>query len=104
MSEQLANKHIVRLQTDIAERQQTIKRHNLGKDGFEAALNRDDAKKIALLREGLVPKYSDLPAGGVLGENNLPKIEMFEFADLMDETRAAKHDLELIDYGKTQVK
>jgi hypothetical protein len=91
--------HIKRLEKDIAERQETIKRHNLGKDGFEAQLNRDDAKKIALLREAVVPKYSDLPASDGF-ENNMPTLEMFEFADITDPTAAATHDLDLIDHGK----
>ena len=72
-------RHIERLEEDIAERQETIKRHNLGWGGFEAQLNRDDAKKIALLREGVVPKYSDLPEGEY--GNNLPATEMSEFSD-----------------------
>ena len=91
--------HIRRLEKDIAEAQTRIKEHSLSNDGMEATSNRDDAKKIALLREGVVPKYSDLPAGKC-GENNLPAIEMFEFSDIMDETSAATHDLDLIDYGK----
>lgn len=94
----LENKHIGRLLTDIAERLETMKRHNLGADGFEAQLNRDDAKKIALLREGIVPKYSDLPAGEF--GNNMPEIEMFEFSDIISETAAATRDLDLIQYGK----
>ncbi|HIN87855.1 MAG TPA: hypothetical protein EYN05_04260 [Nitrospinaceae bacterium] len=91
--------HIKRLEKDIVEAQTRIKEHSLSNDGMEATSNRDDAKKIALLREGVVPKYSDLPAGKY-GENNLPAIEMFEFSDIMDETSAATHDLDLIDYGK----
>ena len=95
-------KHIERLEKDIAEAQTRIDEQGLSNDGMEATNNRDDAKKVALLREGVVPKYSDLPAGKY-GENNLPEIEMFEFADLLqlvDETKAALHDLDLIDYGK----
>ena len=92
-------KHIERLEKDIAEAQARIKEWRLSKtDGMEATCIRDDAKKIALLREGVVPKYSDLPEGQY--GNNLPKIEMFEFADITDETAAATHDLDLIDYGK----
>ena len=95
-------KHIKRLEKEIAETQTRIKELDLSNDGMEAMNSRDNAKKIALLREGVVPKYSDLPAGKY-GENNLPEIEMFEFADLLqlvDETKAALHDLDLIDYGK----
>jgi len=91
--------HIKRLEKDIAEAQTRIKEQGLSNDGMEAMGNRDDAKKIALLREGVVPKYSDLP-DGKYGENNMPTIEMFEFADITDETAAATHDLDLIDYGK----
>jgi len=94
-------KHIERLEKDIAEAQTRIKEHNLPRTtGMEAICVKDDAKKIALLREGIVPKYSDLPAASIGGENNLPAIEMFEFSDITDATRAALHDLELIDYGK----
>ena len=92
--------HIKRLEKDIAEAQARIKRWHMSNDGMEATSNRDDAKKIALLREGVVPKYSDLP-DGKYGKNNMPAIEMFEFADIIDETAAATHDLYLIDYGKT---
>jgi len=91
-------KHIERLEKDIAEAQTRIEEHSLSNDGMEAINNRDDAKKVALLREGVVPKYSDLPQGKY--GNNLPAIEMFEFADITDATRAALHDMELIDYGK----
>jgi hypothetical protein len=92
--------HIRRLEKDIAEAQARIKQWHLSNDGMEATSNRDDAKKIALLREGIVPKYSDLP-DGKYGKNNMPAIEMFEFADIIDETAAATHDLYLIDYGKS---
>ena len=91
--------HIKRLEKDIAKAQTRIEKQGLSNQGMEATCNRDDAKKVALLREGVVPKYSDLPAGKY-GENNLPEIEMFEFADLMDETTAIMHDLDLIDWGK----
>ena len=93
-------KHIKRLEKDIAETQTRIREHNLSlTTGMESALIRDDAKKVALLREGVVPKYSDLPVGEY--GNNLPAIEMFEFSDITDETAAATHDLDLIDYGKS---
>jgi hypothetical protein len=91
-------KHIVRLEKDVAEAQTRIDEHNLGNDGMEAQLIRDDLKKIALLREAVVPKYSDLPEGKY--GNNLPAIEIFEFSDITDATAAATHDLDLIDYGK----
>jgi hypothetical protein len=90
--------HIKRLEKDIAEAQTRIKELHLSNDGMEAINNRDDAKKIALLREGVVPKYSDLPEGKY--GNNLPAIEMFEFSDITDPTAAATHDLDLIDHGK----
>ena len=96
-------KHIKRLEKDIAEAQARIKRLHLPNDTSEAMNNRVDAKKIALLREGIVPKYSDLPYGKY-GENSMPAVEMFEFADIMDETAAATHDLDLIDYGKNYQK
>ena len=80
-------KHIERLEKDIAEAQKRIKDHNLPRTtGMEAVCVRDDAKKIALLREGVVPKYSDLPAASIGGENNLPEVEMFEFADITEAT------------------
>ena len=91
--------HIKRLEKDIAEAQTRVEEQGLSDQGMEAIGNRDDAKKVALLREGIVPKYSDLPEG--MYGNNLPAIEMFEFADITDVTRAALHDLELIDYGKS---
>ena len=90
--------HIKRLEKNIAEAQARIKQWHLSNDGMEATSNRDDAKKIALLREGVVPKYSDLPEGKY--GNNLPAIEMFEFSDITDLSAAATHDLDLIDYGK----
>ena len=93
------SKHIKRLEKDVAEAQTRIKEQGLDHNCMEAIGSRDDAKKIALLREGVVPKYSDLPPSRY-GENNLPAIEMFEFADIMDETHACTHDLDLIDYGK----
>ena len=98
MSDLLFNKHIERLEKDIAETQARIQEQGLSDDGMEAINNRDSAKKVALLREGVVPKYSDLPEGKY--GNNLPAIEMFEFSDITDETAAATHDLDLIDYGK----
>ena len=98
-TEALFNRHIKRLEADTAEAQTRIDKHGLSNDGMEATGIRDDLKKIALLRECVIPKYSDLPANSGY-ENNMPAIEMFEFADLMDETDAATHDLDLIDYGK----
>ena len=91
-------KHIKRLEKDVAEAQTRIDEQGLSNDGMEAIGIRDDLKKIALLREAVVPKYSDLPEGKY--GNNLPAIEMFEFADITDPTAAATHDLYLIDYGK----
>ena len=94
-------KHIVRLEKDVAEAQTRIDEQGLSLRGMDAIGQRDDLKKIALLREAIVPKYSDLPEGAY--GNNLPAIEMFEFSDLLnlvDETKAATHDLDLIDYGK----
>ena len=96
-------KHIKRLEKDVAEAQTRIDEQGLSLRGMDAIAQRDDLKKIALLREGVVPKYSDLPVARLGGENNLPAIEMFEFSDLLnlvDETKAATHDLDLIDYGK----
>ena len=92
--------HIKRLEKDVAEAQARIDERNLSLRGMDATSQRDDLKKIALLREGVVPKYSDLPVGNNSRENNLPAIEMFEFSDITDETAAATHDLDLIDYGK----
>ena len=47
--------HVKRLEKDIAEAQTRIDEHNLGNDGMEAQLIRDDLMKIALLREAVVP-------------------------------------------------
>ena len=91
-------KHIERLEKDVAETQTRIDEQGLSNDGMEAISVRDDLKKIALLREAVVPKYSDLPEGRY--GNGLPAIEMFEFADITDLNAAATHDLDLIDYGK----
>ena len=102
-TEALFNRHIQRLEADIAATQKRIDDNGFSNDGMEAIGNRDDAKKVALLREGILPKYSDLPANGGY-ENNLPKIVMGEFADLLqetDESEAATRDLDLIDYGKS---
>ena len=93
-------KHITRLEKDIAEAQTRIDKHGLANTGMEATCVRDDLKKISLLRELVVPKYSDLPVASIGGENNLPAIEMFEFSDITDPTAAATHDLDLIDHGK----
>ena len=76
--------HIVRLEKDIAEAQTRINQWNLSNTGMETMCIKDDLKKLALLREGVVPKYSDLPASNGF-ENNLPEIEMMEFADLTNE-------------------
>ena len=103
--EALFNRHIERLEADITATQARIVRNNLDDEyGMEAQCVRDDAKKVALLREGVIPKYSDLPAGQITGLNGLPKIVMGEFADLLqetDESEAATRDLDLIDYGKS---
>ena len=93
------DKHIKRLKNEIAKTQERIDKNGLRNTGMETMCVRDDRKKIALLHEGVIPKYSDLPVRDGY-ENNLPEIEMFEFADLMDETTAIMHDLDLIDYGK----
>ena len=102
--EALFNKHIERLGADITATQKRIDDNGFDAGGLEAQSIRDDAKKVALLREGVLPKYSDLPAGQVTGLNGLPKIVMGEFADLLqetDESEAAMRDLDLIDYGKS---
>ncbi len=69
-------KHIERLETGVKTKQ--------------------SLKMIALLREGVIPKYSDLFSEGV-------EIVMGEFVNLLelvDESAAATRDLDLIDYGK----
>ena len=103
--EALFNKHIERLEADITATQKRINNNDADPvHSMEAISVRDDAKKVALLREGVLPKYSDLPAGQVTGLNGLPKIVMGEFADLLQETdegEAAMRDLDLIDYGKS---
>ena len=97
------SKHIERLETDIAATQKRIDDNGFDHGGLESQSVRDDAKKVALLREGVIPKYSDLPAGQVTGLNGLPEIVMGEFTDLLqlvDESAAICRDLDLIDYGK----
>ena len=64
--EELMKDHILRLEKDIKERDNSA---------YHAELNRIDLKNIASLREGRIPQYRDHgPA--------LPEIEMFEFSDL----------------------
>ena len=100
----LFNRHIKRLEKDVAETQSRINKQGLDKKrGMEAICIKDDLKKIALLHEGVLPKYSDLPAGQVTGLNGLPEVVISEFTDLqelVDETGHATRDLDLIDYGK----
>ena len=91
------SKHIERLEKDIAERARGRREvlieagvHPLAagraicRSGYHLALDRDDLKKIALLREGVVPKLSDLPVGEISGMNSLPETDMFEFDDLKE--------------------
>ena len=73
------SKHIKRLEKDIAERAREWPEPRCG---HHLALDKDDLKKIALLREGVVPKFSDLPVGEISGVNNLPEVDMFEFDNL----------------------
>ena len=64
--EELMKDHILRLEKDIKERDNSA---------YHAELTRKDLKNIASLREGRIPQYRDHgPA--------LPEIEMFEFSDL----------------------
>ena len=67
-------RHIERLEKDVAATQKRIDDNGFSNQGMEATVVRDDLKKIALLREGVIPKYSDLPEGQY--GNNLPEIEM----------------------------
>ena len=60
-------KHIERLENDVANTQARIEKNNFDLGGLEAQMVRDDLKKIALLREGIIPKYSDLPGGACYG-------------------------------------
>ncbi len=83
------SRHIERLEAEIETAQKRINKSGFSLDGMEAQCVRDDGKKIALLREGVIPKYSDLPTHGGY-ENNLPEIEMFEFADLTNENNNQK--------------
>ena len=82
--ETLLKQHIKRLEKDVAEAEAMSQQHFFHKK-METIKTKEDLKKIALLREGVVPKYSDLPASDGF-ENNLPETEMFEFEDLMDES------------------
>ncbi len=96
-------RHIERLEKDIEQTQKRIDDNGLSNTGMEATSVRDDAKCVALLREGVIPKYSDLPGGPITGLNGLPEIVMNDFTDLLklvDETESAVRDLALIDYGK----
>ena len=97
-------KHIERLEKDVELTQKRIDDNGFDLGGLEAQCVRDDLKKVALLREGVIPKYSDLPAGQVTGLNGLPDIVISEFTDLLnlvDESAAITRDLDLIDYGKS---
>jgi len=104
-TEALFNRHIGRLEADITATQARIVENNLDAEyGMEAQCVRDDAKKVALLREGVIPKYSDLPVGQITGLNGLPEIVINEFVDLLqevDESEAITRDLDLIDHGKS---
>ena len=72
-------KHIERLEADVKTTQ--------------------NLKQISLLREGVIPKYSDTDGDG-------PEIVPSQFVNLLelvDESAAICRDLDLIDYGKSLV-
>ena len=75
--ENLLNKHIVRLQADIANRD--------ADNPMDQELNKTDLKNIASLREGRVPQYGDHILC-LLGDDEYP---MREFSDISEEMRGA---------------
>ena len=75
--ENLLNKHIVRLQADIANRD--------ADNPMDRELNKVDLKNIASLREGRVPQYGDHILC-LLGDDEYP---MREFSDISEEMTAA---------------
>ena len=76
--EALLNRHIQRLEKDIAGRELD--------NPFHVSLNKVDAKNIASLQEGRVPEYGDH-----MEMDNA--FEMSEFSDLSNEIRTASLEL-----------
>jgi len=76
--EALLNRHIQRLEKDIAGRELD--------NPFHVSLNKVDAKNIASLQEGRVPEYGD----HMEMDNDF---EMSEFSDLSNEIRTASLEL-----------
>jgi hypothetical protein len=81
-TESLLNNHIVRLQQDILERDQTTFSDGKRCNPFHAQLDEVDLKNIASLREGRIPKYGDHME--LLGDEPM---DMSEFRDLTAEKR-----------------
>jgi hypothetical protein len=81
-TESLLNNHIVRLQQDILERDQTTFSDGKRCNPFHAQLDEVDLKNIASLREGRIPKYGDHME--LLGDEPM---DMSEFRDLTEEKR-----------------
>ena len=79
-TETLLNNHIIRIQQDILERDQTTFSDGKRCNPFHEQLDEVDLKNIASLREGRIPKYGDH-----MEMDN--EIDMSEFSDLTAEKR-----------------
>ena len=79
--ENLITNHIIRLQQDILERDQTTLSDGTRSNPFHAQLDEVDLKNIASLREGRIPKYGD-HMDCLLGDG---EYDMHEFRDLTAE-------------------
>ena len=80
-TESLLNNHIIRLQQNILERDQTTLSDGTRSNPHHAQLDEVDLKNIASLREGRIPKYND-HMDCLLGDNEM---DMSEFRDLTEE-------------------
>ena len=80
-TETLLNNHIVRLQQNILERDQTKFSDGTRCNPFHEQLDGVDLKNIASLREGRIPKYND-HIDCLLGNDQM---DMSEFRDLTQE-------------------
>ena len=79
--ENLITNHIIRLQQDILERDQTTFSDGKRCNPFHEQLDEVDLKNIASLREGRIPKYGD-HMDCLLGDG---EYDMHEFRDLTSE-------------------
>ena len=79
--EALINRHIQRLEKDIANRDQRRWDDGTRKNTLDAEFDAVDLKNIASLREGRIPQYSD-HIDCLIGDQGM---DMSEFADLTQE-------------------